>query len=84
MSRLGLRSLATILAVIATSAGAQEAPQPGTPEDTRLAWAENLPIGRSVRVITAEEIWRSNARNLPDLLQREAGVWTTWDWSERR
>jgi outer membrane receptor protein involved in Fe transport len=69
-----------LLLLSATTGGAgEEGPiRPGTAEDSRREWTNGLPVGRAVRVISSEEIWRSNARNLPELLLREGGLWMTF------
>jgi len=79
VSRITPALIVLVLAAIApVRVVAQEAPQPGSADDARQEWERNLPVGRAVRVISSEEIWRSGARNLPELLQREAGVWMTF------
>lgn len=75
-SRALLPTLA--LALVAGSLAAQEPARPGTPGDVRHAWIDPFDADRFVRVVTAEEIWRSNARNLPELLRQEFGLWMTF------
>jgi outer membrane receptor protein involved in Fe transport len=61
-----------------TPAGAEEPPRPGTTAAERARRDDPFDSDRAVRVITAEEIWRTNARNLPDLLRQELGAWMTF------
>ena len=63
----------------AASTGAAADPsRPGTAADLLWSWTAPVYSDRFVRVVTAEEIWRSNARNLPELLREEFGVWMTF------
>ncbi len=71
-------SLLTTRALLAEEAPAEDAPHPGTAAAAREAWADPFETDHAIRVITGEEIWRGNARNLPDLLRQELGLWMTF------
>ena len=78
-SGLGLVLALVLVAPAAGQATENEAaPRPGTSADRQTRWEDRLESTHAVRVITAEEIWRSNARNLPDLLAEEFGIWMNY------
>lgn len=62
----------------AGAAVAAESPQPGTAADWRDRWTDPFEAERYVEVITAEEIWASNALDLPDLLRQRLSAWLTF------
>jgi hemoglobin/transferrin/lactoferrin receptor protein len=55
-------------------------PAPITEQQSRLVYSVNrtperpFETARAVQVITAEDIWRKNARTLPELLMNETGI----------
>lgn len=64
---------------LAAATSAEDVPaHPGTAAERRARQAEVFDSDRSIRVIGAEEIWRSNASNLADLLRQELSVWMTF------
>lgn len=73
------RALALACALVGTgiAAAAQPAP-PGTAEAWRQRWTDPGESERFVEVITAEEIWAANARNLPELLAERSATWMTF------
>ena len=62
----------------ASAAAAAESPQPGTGADWKSRWTDPFEAERYVEVITAEEIWASNALDLPDLLRQRLSAWLTF------
>ena len=75
-----LSAAATTVAAAATVKAPEETTVPADDERSRLVYSVNrtperpFDTARAVQVITAEDIWRKNARTVPELLMNETGL----------